>query len=182
MKGFTMKNNNYWKDAYKNTWIEAANREKKFVEMVKNETGLTAIPYGLGATSTEYISGSAKSNGTEKGDADLWVEGTNVYIEVTGPQTKKVKITEPLWIRPDKIENAINNMSNNHNTFIAHNCPSEDLWRVIHIDKEFIKRYQAEDFPIISTTIRGREEHYVEIKYNDACVRKIEYLIEYLKK
>lgn len=173
---------NFWKNAYSNTWDQAATRESRLIKYIQEITGLIAEPYGLGATTTNYISGSAKSNGAEKGDADLSVKNTNVYIEVTGPLSPSVGILNPIWIRPDKVNNAIRNMRNGHDTFIAHNCPSMDLWRIIHIDEDFAKRFRAYQFPVVTPTIRGNRERYIQIEVDDSCVRDISYLMMYLKK
>lgn len=170
---------NYWKDAYKDTWEESSQREKKFKDDLERRTGMKCAAYGLGAGSAEYISGSAAGNGYQKGDADFVVEGTNVYIEVTGPLTNTVKSSAPLWFRPDKLNNAIG--SSGHDVFLAHHCMSADLWRVIHIDREFKQRFRDGEFPVVTPRIRGRYEQYVQIDIKDKCVRNFDYLVEYLK-
>lgn len=76
---------NYWKDRYQSTWDRSTQREAVLAEYLERKTGRQVEPCGLGAESTAYIAGSASKNGFEKGDADLHVVGTNVYIEVTGP-------------------------------------------------------------------------------------------------
>ena len=93
---------NYWKDAYKNTWDESSKREKRLMTYLEKLTGVMCSESGLGAGSSEYISGSAARNGYQKGDADFLIEGTNIYIEVTGPLVKTVQPSAPLWFRPDK--------------------------------------------------------------------------------
>lgn len=112
------RNENYWKDRYQGTWDRSAQREAKLAEYLEQKTGLQIESSGLGAQSTEYIPGSAAKNGFEKGDADLHVVGTNVYIEVTGPLEKNVGPERPLWFRPDKIKNAINGLARGHVTFL----------------------------------------------------------------
>ena len=97
---------NFWKDAYKGTWKASAKRESYFKKMFEESSGCVLIGSGLGTESTEYISGSASSNGYEKGAPDFNVAGSNIFIEVTGPLSPKVKLSDPLWFRPDKIEHA----------------------------------------------------------------------------
>ena len=170
---------NYWKDAYKNTWDESSKREKRLMAYLEKQAGVKCSESGLGAGSSEYISGSAARNGYQKGDADFWIEGTNIYIEVTGPLVKSVQPSAPLWFRPDKLNNAIKN--SNHDVFLAHHCMSADLWRVIHIDDDFKQRFGAYQFRVVTPWIRGRQERYVEIETNDRCIRDLDYLVEYLK-
>ncbi len=171
---------NYWKDAYQQTWDVSSAREKRLMEYIEKTTKKQVSENGLGAGSSQYISGSAQRNGYQKGDADLAVLGTNIFIEVTGPLVKSVKPTEPLWFRPDKIYNAIKNA--NHDVFFAHHCMSADLWRIIHVDDEFKQRFRNDEFQVKCHNIRGREEQYVEINVGDRCVRDLSYLINYIKK
>ena len=172
---------NYWKDAYKDTWSDSSEKEAFFAKYVKDNTGLCLKPYGLGAGNDSYISGSAKSHGCHKGDPDYHIIGTNVYVEVTGPLTEKTRSNEPLWFRPDKIKNAIMNQDNDHITFFAHYTPSAKLWRVIHVDQNFVERYKSNEFNHIKRTIRGRVERYVEILSTDNCIQNLDYLINYLR-
>lgn len=172
--------NNYWKNAYQNTWDQSSERENFIVNWIKESTGLTAEVIGLGAGTSDYIDGSANENGYEKGDADLHIIDTNIYIEVTGPLTKSVPVYSALWFRPDKFENAIRNMTNGHDTFFAHHCPSGDLWRIIHIDDNLAQRYQRGEFRVVTPRIRGRLERYVEIPSNDICIKSLEYIRAYL--
>ena len=79
---------NYWKDAYQDTWDEASKREKGLKAYIEKSVGVRCSETGLGTGTTVYISGTAEKNGYQKGDADFQVEGTNVYVEVTGPLVK----------------------------------------------------------------------------------------------
>lgn len=171
-------NENYWKDAYKDTWDASSEREKNLMAFLEKMTGKKCIATGLGAGSSQYISGSAYKNGHQKGDADFVVEGTNIYIEVTGPLVSTVQPTAPLWFRPDKLNNAVKNY--NHDVFLAHHCMSANLWRVIHVDDEFKQRFRGYEFPVVTPTIRGRVERYVEIQTGDRCIRNLEYLVKYV--
>lgn len=173
-------NENYWKDAYQDTWEYSAAREKRLMVYLEKRTGLKCSASGLGAGSSVYISGSAATNGYQKGDADIVIDGTNIYVEVTGPLVKTVKPTAPLWFRPDKLNNAIRNSG--HDVFLAHHCMSADLWRIIHVDMEFKNRFRGNEFRIITPYIRGRQEKYVEIETNDRCIHNLDYLVHYLNK
>ncbi|MBR1382669.1 MAG: hypothetical protein IJ555_02470, partial [Ruminococcus sp.] len=143
-------------------------------------TGLGVELYGLGAGEDGYIFGSAKANGHAKGDADLHIKGTDIYIEVTGPLNGNVPEAAPLWLRPDKIDNAIAGLENGHDTFFAHYTPSARKWRIIHADNSFIDRYRSGIFKLITPKIRGRVERYIEISSSDSCITDLDYLINYL--
>lgn len=172
-------NENYWKDAYKDTWNISSAREKRLMDYLEKTAGVRCRESGLGAGSVQYISGSASRNGYQKGDADFTIEGTAIYVEVTGPLVKSVKPEAPLWFRPDKLNNAIKNSS--HDVFLVHHCMSADLWRVIHVDNEFKKRFRSYQFPVVTPNIRGRRERYVEIPTDDRCIRDLDYLVEYIR-
>ena len=170
---------NYWKDAYQDTWDEASKREKGLKAYIEKSVGVRCSETGLGTGTTVYISGTAEKNGYQKGDADFQVEGTNVYVEVTGPLVKTVRASDPLWFRPDKLDNAIKNRD--HDVFLAHHCMSADLWRVIHIDQKFKQRFRAYEFKVVTPIIKGRQERYVEIEATDRCIKSLNFLIEYLR-
>lgn len=173
---------NYWKNAYKGTWDASSRRELYMVQWIKESTGLEAEVTGLGAGTSTFINGSASQNGYVKGDADLHIKNTNIYIEVTGPLSKTVSVMRPLWFRPDKFNNAVQNARKGHDTFFVHHCPSENVWRVIHIDEKLIARLFKHEFNIIEPIINGRKERYVEVPANDSCVKPIEFLKQYLIK
>ncbi len=170
----------YWKDIYQEKWELSSQREEFMIRWIKENTGRQAEAVGLGAGTSDFIDGSAKQNGHEKGDADLHIVDTDIYVEVTGPLTKTVSVQSPLWFRPDKLENAIRNRKNGHDTFFAHHCPSKNCWRIIHIDDSLIRRYQSGAFRIVYPMIRGHRETYVEIPSNDPCIRPLAYLENYL--
>ena len=172
---------NFWKNAYHQTWSDASERERGLIEMIQKVTGADVIENGLGTGSNNFINGNAASNGYQKGDPDLRVKGTDIYIEVTGPLSTNISVLAPLWFRPDKLNNAIKNMSA-HDTFLAHHCPSLNLWRVIHIDVQFSERCYNHEFKVVHPSIRGNTERYVEIPADDKCIRDIGYLMCYIKK
>lgn len=171
---------NYWKDAYQGTWDESSKREIRLMAYLEKHTGMKCKESGLGAGSSQYISGSAAKNGFQKGDADFLIMGTNIYIEVTGPLVKSVQPSDPLWFRPDKLNNAIKN--SDHDVFFAHHCMSANLWRVIHVDQEFKQRFRSYEFKVVTPNIRGRRERYVEIETNDRCIHDLDYLVAYINR
>lgn len=174
-----MMNENYWKNAYEGTWGESSAREEKLRVYLEKMTQRKIENNGLGAGSSAYIPGSAARNGYQKGDADLVVSGTNIYVEVTGPLKASVSADKPLWFRPDKIENAIKNPD--HDVFFAHHCVAADLWRIIHVDSAFKERFRNRKFPVVTPYIGGRKERYIEVKADDPCIHDLRYLVEYIK-
>lgn len=180
-----MKDDNYWKKAYQNTWDQSSSREVWLKKYIEQETGLKLEPCGLGAESTEFITGSANQNEFEKGAADYHVVNTNIYIEVTGSFSKKTKAGDPIWFRPDKLQNAHKHLED-HDTFLANNFKYANEWYVIHYTKECEQYFVNEnkngtDCLIINPIIRGNKEKYIEIKSNNPYVKGLDSLIEYLK-
>lgn len=170
----------FWKKRYRPGWEASDRREREIIRRIKDEAGKVAVPVGLGAGSTEFLSGTAESQGYEKGGADLHVAETNVYLEVTGPQTDRVGHAEPLWVRPDKAKNAFDHRKD-HETWVVHWLEKDGTLRVIHMDNGFFANIRNRVFPIVDRTIRGARERYVEIPANHGCVRPWSDLIERLR-
>lgn len=165
-----MSDPNFWKDQYSHTWQRASARETAIIERIKRETGRAVSPCGLGAGSDEYLSGTAASRGYEKGSADLQVLGTNIYLEVTGPQSKAVVLTAPLWIRPDKLQNARTHYPD-HETWVIHWLERDGTLRVICLDGEFFRLLEKGAFKTATPLIRGARETYIEIPANSSFVQ-----------
>ena len=174
-----MSDDNYWKDRYKDFWGAGADKEKAVAKRVEDDTGLKVELVGFGAGSSEYLPGKASSHDHEKGSADLHVVGTNVYLEVTGPFSKFVKEAEPIWVRPDKIENAKTHASQNK-TVVVHVLASNGLMRVISLNEDFLARYDQGEFPVVEPTIRGTKETYISIPANHEVVRTWSDFVGYL--
>jgi len=170
-----MPNSDYWKDAYKESWPKSKKREKVIAELIFNKTGKKVVLKGFGAGSDEFISGSAKDHGYEKGDADGTVEQTNIKIEVTGPNVT-VSDTAPLWVRPDKIANAKRHPE--YDTWVVHCIDKAGTVRTIHLDADFFQKYDNSEYIIIHPIIRGRNETYVSIPYDDANVLPFDKLVK----
>lgn len=153
---------NFWKDRYKDSWDKAAEKEKMVVQQIESITGKKVELYGLGAGSTEYLSGSATDHNSVKGDADLYLREVDIFIEVTGPNIK-VNSSDSLWIRPDKIQNALTKIGNGigKGHYVIHVIERKDnsqiLIRVVPISAEL------SNFPTINPRIRGTVETYKEI-------------------
>jgi hypothetical protein len=173
------KSEDYWKDRYKQTWAEASSREVAIQEYVQKETGLLLENCGLGTGSMEYLSGSAATRGYAKGGADFHVKGTRIDVEVTGDLTGKVSKTQDLWLRPDKIQDALGNPSTEK--WVIHHLAKDQTLRAICLDKEFLSRYSKGEFGIVHPRIRGTVETYVAIPSNDRSVQPVSAFLERLK-
>ena len=175
-----MTDENYWKDRYKEYWDVAKRKEENVKTLIESRCKCQCEYVGLGAGSTDYLSGSAKSQGFKKGGSDLHVKETNIFIEVTGPNTEKVGEEAALWVRPDKIQNAIDDPNGDH--WVVHVLKKNGHMRTIHLDKDFQKAFLGHEFEIIRPTIRYSEEKYVEIPSNSRFVEEIDSLLSTVKR
>jgi hypothetical protein len=173
-----MADTDYWKKLYQGLWEKTGEREKALAQTIENLTGHKVKIVGLGAGSDEFLSGTAVSHGHEKGDADMTVEGTNINLEVTGPNIH-VPRTNPLWVRPDKIKNAKSHFSKK-DTWVVH-CIERTTIRVIRLDADFFAKYEQGRYSTVNPIIRGARETYVSIPYNDSSVKGFEVLINHIK-
>ncbi len=158
----------YWKNAYKDFWEIAASKENKIKNIIENETGFEVLEIGLGAGSSQYVTGNAIDNKLTKGDADLYVPEKDCYVEVTGPNIK-MDFDRPLWVRPDKLKNAYSKLKNNLGKLhvIIHilvQLNEETAIRVIVLDETFFEHLlDRKSFSKVHPFIRGREETYYEL-------------------
>ena len=175
-----MKDDNFWKDRYKDSWDAAAEKEEKIRKIVERECKCECEYVGLGAGTTEYLPGTAKSRGYKKGGSDLHVKGTNIFIEVTGPNIERVGKDDPLWIRPDKIQNAIDHPKNDY--WVVHVLKKDFYIRSIHMTEEFKKDFQKGIIKIVHPTIRFTEETYAEVPANSKYVDEIDPMLVAIRK
>lgn len=173
---------NYWKDRYQETWSISGKREDDIAKLIESLSGKEVKKIGLGTGSDEYLSGSAASQGYERGEADLLVDSTNIHLEVTGPLVKTVPVTAALWVRPDKIQNARTHV-NEYDTWVVHCLEKENkrIIRVIHLNTEFYKFLDAGNYHTINPIIRGNQETYFEIPADDKVVKDFKVLVNYIK-
>ena len=177
-----MTDDNYWKGSYQHLWPISGEREDDIAKLIEDSTGKTLTKVGFGTGSDKFLSGTAASHGHEKGEADLFVQGTNIHLEVTGPLIKTVPSSAPLWIRPDKIKNARTHLKD-HDTWIVHCLEKEKgrTIRAIRLDDKFLNSYDKGKFSIVKRKIRGKEETMVEIPSNDNTIKDFQVLIDYIK-
>lgn len=170
----------FWKRRYRHAWNTASRREQVIMERIREATGRAVVPTGLGAGSTAYLPGTAQSRGYERGGADLQVVDSNVYLEVTGPQSPHVLSTAPLWLRPDKIANARAHHPA-HETWLVHWLERDGTLRVIHLDDAFFGAVDQRTLRTVTPAIRGTPETYVEIPARHPLVQPWDVLVERIK-
>lgn len=170
----------FWKQQYQHAWEKASKREQTVKAKILNEAGKQVEFVGLGAGSTDFLSGTAASQGYQKGDADLYIVGTNIFLEVTGPQSKAVRLEDPLWIRPDKVRNARAHFPG-HKTWVVHWLERDGTLRVIPLDEMFFDLLDKNVFSIVNPLIRGVRETYLAIPASHPCVKPWSALIARLK-
>lgn len=164
-----------WKDAYKDQWKASNKKENDVKKSLSKLLNCEVQEYGLGAGSTEYILKENEPDTHKAGDPDLYIPEYDAYVEVTGPNVK-MYYEDTLWIRPDKITNCKDKLAigDGKTHFIVHVLSLKEanttIFRIISIDKEFIRRIEEGDFKLIHPRIRGKEETYYEIPYNDRSV------------
>ena len=175
-----MSDPDFWKQQYQHAWAKASEREKTIKARILNESGKQVELVGLGAGSTDFLSGTAASQGYQKGDADLYVVGTNIFLEVTGPQSKVVRLEDPLWVRPDKVTSARTHLPS-HETWVVHWLERDGSLRVIPLNEAFFDLLDRNVFSIVHPVIRGVRETYLAIPASHFCVKSWDALIARLK-
>ncbi len=175
-----MSDPDFWKHQYQHAWAKASQREKTIKARIFNESGEQVEFVGLGAGSAAFLSGTAASQGYQKGDADLYVVGTNIFLEVTGPQSRSVRLEDPLWIRPDKVTNARTHFPGRE-TWVVHWLERDGTLRVIPLDQAFFDLIDQNAFQIVHPVIRGTRETYFAVPASHPCVKSWDTLIARLK-
>lgn len=176
----------YWKEAYKDSWSAASKKEEAIKLLIEKETGYSVKIVGLGAGTDGYITGNASDNNMNKGDADLYISEIETYIEVTGPNIP-MALELPLWFRPDKFANTAQKLSKGvgRKHFVIHvldeKATGKKIIRVIDLNQTFFKRLNEKAFKTVYPRIRGRQETYIEILYNDGSIISFDEFIELLK-
>ncbi len=173
-----MADENYWKRQYQPLRHKAGEREKTTAQIIQDLTGRKLKAVGLGAESEGFLPGSAASQGHERGGADYAVIGTDIYLEVTGPNVT-VPLSDPLWLRPDKIANARSHFPE-RDTWVVH-CLQRDTIRVVQLDERFFSAYERGKYATVHPIIRGAPETYVAIPADDESVQDFAALIDHIK-
>ena len=169
----------FWKKKYEKSWKMASSKEEKVKGIIESECNCKCELSGLGAGKTAFLSGAATSRGHEKGESDIQVNDTNICVEVTGPNVDYVGKWAGLWVRPDKIEYAINHPEKD--CWVVHVLKKNFYMRAIHLDESFIEDFKNDKFKIVHPTINGVKETYVEIPARSEHVIDIKNLFYTIK-
>lgn len=165
----------HYKKAYSGEW-SAGNRRERLVSDVLERVGFTVHMEGLGAGSTEFLSGRADAHGKTKADPDLFVEETETYVEVTGTNIGWVRPENPVRVRPDKFENALANPEGDH--WLVHVLDGPALLRCIELTEAVCVEFRDQGVSI--DTRHDANETYVEIDPDHDCVRPFRSLVSHL--
>lgn len=166
---------NHYKQAYSGEW-DAGNRRETVVANIIEQLGRTVKMEGLGAGSTDFISGRAEEHGKNKADPDLFIPETETYIEVTGTNVGWVRPGKPIRVRPDKFENAL--ATPEDDCWIVHILDGPALFRCIELTEEICAEFQNRGQSI--DTRHDTDETYVEIKPDHDCVQTFIALVSHL--
>lgn len=115
-----MMNREALRDRYEKYWPLSNKREKMIKKMLEDALGVKVEPYGLGAMSTERIKGSARDNGFETADPDLYVTEYDFFVEVTGPIPLYIHPKDGLFVNPDKVRNARKKAAQGKDVWLVH--------------------------------------------------------------
>lgn len=178
---------NYWKEHYAGSWKKASEKEEFIKKQIADATGLKVINYGLGSGSATFISGSAAESNMKKGDADLYIEERNCFVEITGPNIPVFKDAD-LWFRPDKIQNAYDKYitDNSVQSYLVHlqndKGTNNQQIRVLVADNTFLSKWKNAVYKIIKPSFNGRTETYYSINAKDDSLISFEEFINLLNK
>lgn len=161
----------FFKDKYKTFWQAARNKEISVKQFLQERCNCQISMLGYGAGTDKYLVGSPP----EQGIPDLKVDDTNIRVEVTGTNCEKVKVNDPLWIRPDKRSYAKRHPE--LDVWVVHVMPNYFI-RCVHLDEECIS---SGEWACRRVVIRGTEEVYDELPSSSKHVLPITYLIHAIK-
>jgi hypothetical protein len=133
---------NFWNDRCAGSSEAAARRERRVADFVERLTGRRVVRVGLGAGGSEHLPGNAACHGFERGAADLHVERTRFFLEVTAPLTEQVDVGTDLWV--DKVENARRHPEREY--WIVHRIGQNGAVRVIRLKEAFFRALGRGDF------------------------------------
>lgn len=108
------------RDRYEKWWPVSAAREEMIKDMLEQALDTTVETYGMGALSTQRIKGSARDNGFEPADPDLYSPEYGCFFEVTGPLKPYIHPQDRLFVNPDKVRNAVGKFHKGTPVWLVH--------------------------------------------------------------
>jgi hypothetical protein len=146
------------KAVYQHQWPISNRKEALVCRKMTTAIDCKVMVAGFGAGSSDYIPGNAIANGHDEADSDLKIEGTNIAIEVTGPNNPFVAWSDDLWIRPQKVEHAARHPGKD--CWVAHCLWTDQIYsdiefRVVRLDAAFIAACAAGQIPLRTKLVNG---------------------------
>lgn len=108
------------RDRYEKWWPVSAAREEMIKDMLEQALDTTVETYGTGALNTQRIKGSARDNGFEPADPDLYSPEYGCFFEVTGPLKPYIHPQDRLFVNPDKVRNAVGKFRKGTPVWLVH--------------------------------------------------------------
>lgn len=174
-----MKQLDKWKEAYKPYRKQAMEKEEAFRQLFEACTGWSLSPFGLGAESEEDYPGRSERYGIESNAPDYQIEGTDIFIEVTGPIADHANPANGLWIRPGKLNYAFRHRKD-QSEYIVLFYPYNKGWYVIHANDAFFQhaKENPSQYKRRQVGIRGEQETYIQISCDNPHVKGLDQLME----
>jgi len=170
------------KKAYKDTWDISSRKEDVFRRAVG--ANVVLVPTGFGAGSSEYLRGSSADHGHERSAPDFVVDGTNIFVEVTGPlktmSDDRIR-RGGLWVTVAKTE-------------YARRHPDKKCWiawmngvgvggcRMIRLGDAFERAVAAGEIKRREVRLRGPAERFMVVPASHECVVNLDVFIDEITK
>lgn len=165
----------HYKKAYSEEWDAGARRERLVAETIER-VGRSTRMEGLGAGSTEFISGPAREHGKARADPDILVVETETYVEVTGTNVGTVRPESDIFVRPDKFENPLSSSTEDH--WLVHVLDGPALVRCLRLTDEVCRAFRDEGRSV--DTQHDDNETYVRISPDARCIRPVTELLAHV--
>lgn len=166
-----MQKQGHWKDRYQDLW-GTANEREELVKQLLEDYGYDVEYFGFGAGDDGYIKAQPEAHGYEKGDPDLKITDRSVFIEVTGTDVASVRPEYDIWIRPDKLENALNHPERMN--WVVHVLNHEELIRGIYLTEKRCEHLLEDGKRVKKRTQQMAKEEFIAIDPSKDCVREID--------
>ena len=147
-----------WRNRYESSWTEAAECETRLRFDLERLTGQVVEFCDAGAGEKDRTVGTGKRKAS--GVPDLAFRDFPLCVEVTGPKVP-VKVSEPLWIRPDKVLHARRTLLTRW-TLVVHEM-HDGLRRGILLDEAFFRELVEGRFPFAGFHNKGMKERFLAV-------------------
>ena len=154
---------------------EGAKREGLVKEFIEHSSSLKVSYHGQGAGNSKMIPREKTRTGIERFTPDLKIEGTNVFLEVTGSKDK----VDEFWIRREKIMYAIRHPEMETLVVFVNN----NQLHVVCINQEFKQAFLSNKMLIVKKVINNQHFSFVAcLKYPGSRMKNESFLVNFLRK